>query len=104
MTPPELTLNEDFTITFVDDQDWRESITGISYYSISPDGLEGMYFEENIYNIFPGEIEMIEGVEPIQVIGPESFPDGWDSRGLPIEIFVVYADGYEDALAFEQVD
>lgn len=100
MTPPELTLYEDYTITFADDEDWRGSITGISYFHISPDGLEGMYYEENIYNISPGEIEMVNGVEPVQEIGPESFPEGWDAEGLPAEFFVIYADGYYDAMAF----
>jgi len=104
MTPPELTLNEDYTITFTDDQDWRENITGISAFSIFPDGLEGIYYEDNIYNISPGEIEMVNGIEPIQEIGPESFPDGWDAEGYPVEIFVVYADGYEDALALRPYD
>lgn len=104
MTPPDLTLNEDYTITFADDEDWRDSITGISYFSIYQEGLDGDSYEENIYNISPGEIEMVNGIEPIQEIDRESFPDGWDAEGYPVEIFVVYADGYEDALALRPYD
>ena len=104
LTPPELTVNLGPTIVFVDDLDWRNSITGITYYFV--------VFSENIahsvnapvYNISPGEI-LVPYPDPwVEVdVDLDDLPEGWDSQGFQIEFFVVNATGYEDAITMESL-
>jgi len=101
MAPPELTVAEGPTIVFEDDVDWRENITKIVYFMVDEEDSEtiGISVEVSSYDKSAGEIYLYEPTFTPDEIDFDSLPEGWDSEGLPVDFFVIYADGYEDGLA-----
>jgi len=54
MTPPDLTVESGPIIVFTDNEDWRNSITGITYFLVES-GSDGISVDAALYTISEGK-------------------------------------------------